>query len=291
VAPTRSTVLITGESGTGKEQVARALHVNSPRARGRFVAFNVMAIPEHLLESELFGHVRGAFTGAYVSRRGLLVEAHGGTLFMDEVGDLPLPLQAKLLRVLQEHRFRPVGGDTEVEVDLRLVLATHRDLEEMVREGRFREDLYYRLNVITVHLPPLRERGEDILSLTDHFLRKFATELGRPPQRFSQEALDLLRGYSWPGNVRELEHVVERAVALTHHQVITPDCLPPRLRSNGDALSPESRLSTVDEVLWVHVQRVLREVRGNQTKAAAVLGISRRTLHRWLKAGSTHFAS
>ncbi len=292
VAATRSTVLITGESGTGKEQVARALHFNSPRARARFVPFNVMAIPELLLESELFGHLKGAFTGAYASRRGLLLEADGGTLFMDEVGDLPLALQAKLLRVLQERRFRPVGGDTEVEVDLRLVLATHRNLEEMVRQGRFREDLYYRLNVIAVHLPPLRERVEDIEALAEHFLRKLAGEIGLPPQRFSPEALDLLKSWSWPGNVRELENVVERAVALTHHPIITPDCLPSQLRAGpAEPACAPGPFATVNEVVWGHVQRVLQQLGGNQTRAARVLGISRRTLHRWLKDGSTHIGA
>ncbi len=285
VARGRTNVLILGESGTGKELVARALHHQSTRVAHRFVPVNVSAIPEGLLESELFGHVRGAFTGAIATRRGLFEEAHQGTLFLDEIGDLSIPLQAKLLRVIQEHRLKPVGGNEEREVDVRLVVATHRDLEAMVREGRFREDLYYRLNVISISLPPLRERREDIAVLVEHFLRKYANETGRPAPRVSAEALRLLESYGWPGNVRELENVVERALLLSTHRVITPDTLPPRL--HGEPAGPRplegeeaAGFVSLDEVIRRYVRQVLEHAGGNRTRAARMLGISRRTLHR-----------
>jgi DNA-binding NtrC family response regulator len=283
IAPSRTSVLILGESGTGKELVARKLHERSPRAAERFVPVNVSAIPEGLLESELFGHVRGAFTGASAARRGLFDEAHRGTLFLDEIGDLSSPLQAKLLRVIQEHRLKPVGGNEEHEVDVRLVGATHRDLEDMVRHGRFREDLYYRLNVVSISLPPLRERSSDIPLLVDHFLRKYEHETGRGAPALSPEARRLIESYAWPGNVRELENVVERAVLLSTHGVITPDALPQRLHGATlvETSGPsEPGLISLDELVERHVQRVLAHTGGNRTRAAQILGISRRTLHR-----------
>ncbi len=276
VAPSRTSVLILGESGTGKELVARKLHERSPRQGEHFVAVNVSAIPEGLLESELFGHVRGAFTGAMTARRGLFDEAHRGTLFLDEIGDLSLPLQAKLLRVIQEHRIKPVGGNEEHEVDARLVGATHRDLEEMVRQSQFREDLYYRLNVVSISLPPLRERREDIPLLVDHFLQKYEYETGQPAPAVSPEARSVLEAYPWPGNVRELENVVERAVLLSTQGVITPDALPARVLGTA----PEPTLAPLETMVERYVERVLQHTKGNRTRAAQILGISRRTLHR-----------
>jgi len=280
VAPGRTNVLILGESGTGKELVARALHRRSPRAERRFVPVNVSAIPEGLLESELLGHVRGAFTGATTSRRGLFEEAHQGTLFLDEIGDLTLPLQAKLLRVIQEHRIKPVGGNEEFEVDVRLVVATHRDLEEMVQSSRFREDLYYRLNVVSVALPPLRERPGDIPVLIDHFLQKYERETGRSGMRFSPEAEQILVRHPWPGNVRELENVVERAVLLAPQSPITAEILPPHVLARKPAVAHADSLMPLSEMIEHHVERVLESTGGNFTRAARILGISRRTLHR-----------
>ena len=241
---------------------------------------NVSAIPEGLLESELFGHVRGAFTGATTTRRGLFEEAHEGTLFLDEIGDLSQPLQAKLLRALQEHRIKPVGGNEEIEVDVRLVGATHQDLERLVRAGRFREDLFYRLNVVSIPLPPLRDRPEDLEPLLEHFLAKYSSEYGHAQKRFSAEALRLLQAYPWPGNVRELSNVVERAIVLSASPVIGPESLPEAIRRAGlDALRPDS-LVALDEMIDRYVQRVLEHTGGNLTQAARILGISRRTLHR-----------
>ena len=214
VAPTSTTVLVTGESGVGKELVARAVHEKSPRSAGPFVAVNCGAIPEGLLESELFGHVKGAFTGADKTKSGLFQTASTGTLFLDEIGELPLPLQVKLLRALQDRRVKPVGGVEDIEVDSRIIAATNRDLQAEVKAGRFREDLFYRLNVIQVKVPPLRERREDVLLLAEHFLKQFAKEHGRPNLSFSRAALGALADYSFPGNVRELENIVERSVTL-----------------------------------------------------------------------------
>ena len=284
VAPSRTSVLILGESGTGKELVARKLHERSPRRAERFVAVNVSAIPEGLLESEMFGHVRGAFTGAMTARRGLFDEAHRGTLFLDEIGDLSPPLQAKLLRVIQEHRLKPVGGNEEHEVDVRLVGATHRDLDAMVQRGLFREDLYYRMNVVSISLPPLRERGaQDIGMLVEHFLREYEQETGKTPPGVSPEAFELLKAYAWPGNVRELENVVERAVLMSTHGFITPEALPPRLHGvpAGTASPlPEPGFPPLEVMVERYVERVLGHAKGNRTRAAQILGISRRTLHR-----------
>jgi transcriptional regulator with PAS, ATPase and Fis domain len=281
VAPGRTSVLIFGESGTGKELVARSLHLRSTRAERRFVPVNVSAIPEGLLESELFGHVRGAFTGAMTTRRGLFEEAHLGTLFLDEIGDLSSPLQAKLLRVLQEHRIKPVGGNDEIEVDVRLVAATHQDLIALGRSGRFREDLYYRLNVVSISLPPLRERRDDIGLLVDHFLQRYSSEHGQVPKTFAPEAMRMLLAYDWPGNVRELANVVERAMVLSTSTVITSESLPDSVRQtptvdpiHGMVLVP------LDEMIDRYVARVLEHTGGNHTQAARILGISRRTLHR-----------
>jgi two-component system response regulator AtoC len=284
VAPSRTSVLILGESGTGKELVARKLHERSPRRTERFVAVNVSAIPEGLLESEMFGHVRGAFTGALTARRGLFDEAHRGTLFLDEIGDLSLPLQAKLLRVIQEHRLKPVGGNEEHEVDVRLLGATHRDLDDMVQRGQFREDLYYRMNVVSISLPPLRERGaRDIEMLVEHFLHEYEQETGQTAPGVSPEAFGLLKAYAWPGNVRELENVVERAVLMSTHGFITPEALPPRLQGLPQAQvvpDPESGFPSLDAMIEGYVDRVLEHTGGNRTRAAQILGISRRTLHR-----------
>jgi len=284
VAPSRTSVLILGESGTGKELVARKLHERSPRRAERFVAVNVSAIPEGLLESEMFGHVRGAFTGAMTARRGLFDEAHRGTLFLDEIGDLSQPLQAKLLRVIQEHRLKPVGGNEEHEVDVRLVGATHRDLDAMVQRGLFREDLYYRMNVVSISLPPLRERGpQDIEMLVEHFLHDYEHETGKTAPGVSPEAFELLKAYAWPGNVRELENVVERAVLMSTHGFITPEALPPRVRgvpSDPPAFAADPGFPPLEVMIERYVERVLDHAKGNRTRAAQILGISRRTLHR-----------
>jgi DNA-binding NtrC family response regulator len=278
VAETDAPVLLIGESGTGKELVARAIHHNSARRDGPFVAVNCAAIPPTLLESELFGHEKGAFTGADRRRRGLFAEASGGTLFLDEVGDIALPLQAKLLRVLQEKTVRPVGGSQEVALDLRLISATHQDLAAMVTEGRFREDLYYRLAVIPLRLPSLRERGEDIMLLATHFLERAARSLDRRLEGFDDEATAWLLRHRWPGNVRELENIVERAATLARGPRITlgdlhTEFAPPA--SGSGATRP-----TLGELEAQYIQRVLEETRGDKVAAARILGISVRTLQR-----------
>jgi transcriptional regulator with PAS, ATPase and Fis domain len=282
VAESRSTVLLVGESGTGKELVARAIHFNSLRAAKPFVAVDCGSLAETLLESELFGHVRGAFTGAITSKKGLFEEADGGTCFLDEVGDISLTMQAKLLRVLQEHEIKRVGGTETIKIDVRIIAATNKNLEEMVTEKKFREDLFYRLNVVSLHLPPLRDRGEDIPLLADHFLRKYAAENKKPVSRISQEALDHLLLYEWPGNVRELENVIERAVTLSHSSLILPEDLPRRLRM--EAVETPTRFLPshipLSELEKLYIQKVLEETGGNKKKAAAVLGIDRRTLYR-----------
>jgi two-component system, NtrC family, response regulator AtoC len=280
VAPGRSNVLILGESGTGKELVARALHHQSSRANQRFVPVNLTAIPDGLLESELFGHVLGAFTGATGTRRGLFEEAHQGTLFLDEIGDLSLPLQAKLLRVIQEQKIKRVGGNEEIDVDVRLVVATHRNLDQMVREGTFREDLYYRLNVVSLSLPPLRERREDIPVLVEHFLQKYELETGQSVPRFADDALVRILHYDWPGNVRELENAIERAVLLSGRGTITPDVLPPRLLQGPMPEQAPGAWVPLDTMIERYVEQVLEHTGGNRSRAAQILGISRRTLQR-----------
>ncbi|HEY2745608.1 MAG TPA: sigma-54 dependent transcriptional regulator, partial [Polyangia bacterium] len=278
-------VLITGESGTGKELVARALHFNSPRAKKPFVPVNCAAIPDTLLESELFGYKRGAFTDARTDRQGQFVEADGGTLFLDEIGDLPPQLQAKLLRVLQERELRPLGAARPEKVDVRVLSATNRDLSQRMREGSFREDLFYRLNVIEVMLPPLRDRAEDVLPLSDHFLTEAAARTGKRIAAFTQAALKILLAYPWPGNVRELENVVERAVALAESDQIGPDDLPSQVRErrSADVLAGAlARGLTLAELEREYINRVLQAVSGNKTRAAERLGLDRKTLYRKL---------
>jgi DNA-binding NtrC family response regulator len=284
VAGLDTTVLIQGETGTGKELVARAIHYASPRAERPFVAIDCAALPETLFESELFGHERGAFTGAVQSRRGLLEAADGSTCFLDEISELSLGLQAKLLRVLQERVLRRVGGNEEIRVNLRLIAATNRDLRKRVEEGAFREDLYYRLNGVTITMPPLRERGADIPLLAHDFVQRYAAASGKRLEGFAPEALALLSGHRWPGNVRELEHAVERAVALARSAVILPEDLPPEIRAES-ARPPElpARRMTLDEVKRWYVAAVLEETAGNKLRAAEILGIDRRTLYRILE--------
>jgi two-component system response regulator HydG len=288
VAETDASVLITGESGTGKELVARALHDRSRRKEGPFVAINCAAMPETLLESELFGHARGAFTDAKAARAGLFVQANGGTLFLDEVGEMPLSLQPKLLRALQERRVRPVGGDTEVSFDARLISATNRDLESLVEERRFREDLFYRLNVIHLPLPPLRERGNDVLLLAQSFVEHYAGLFGKHVQGLSPQAAEKLLGYSWPGNVRELQNAVERAVALTRHAEVAVEDLPERLqtyrRSHVVIASDDpAELVSLAEVERRYILRALEALGGSRTLTAQKLGLDRKTLYRKLK--------
>jgi two-component system response regulator AtoC len=282
VAESRSTVLITGESGTGKELVARAIHFNSLRAAKPFVAVDCSSLAETLLESELFGHVRGAFTGAVAGRKGLFEEADGGTCFLDEIGDIDLATQAKLLRVLQEHEIKRVGGTEPIKIDVRIVAASNKSLEQLVSEKKFREDLFYRLNVVSIHLPSLRERGDDIPLLVDHFLRKYAAENRRPVLGISPGARELLIGYCWPGNVRELENVIERAATLANRSVLLPEDFPRRLQAPtaktlSDPSSPRLPLSEIEKL---YIQKVLEETGGNKKKAAEILGIDRRTLYR-----------
>jgi two-component system response regulator PilR (NtrC family) len=285
-------VLITGESGVGKELVARALHRKSPRAQAPFIAVNCGAIPEGLIESELFGHVRGAFTGAATAKQGLFQAANGGTLFLDEIGELSLALQVKLLRVIQERRVRAVGATDDEEVDVRLVAATNRVLVNEVQAGRFREDLYYRLNVIQLRVPPLRERREDVLLLSEHFLRRFGAEHARENLQISREAKKRLDGYDFPGNVRELENLIERAVTLSDGPEVTLDALPGPLRPPGSpgglipegALPPgfslEAHLSDIEQGL---MERALKQAGGVKTNAAALLGLTFRQFRHRMK--------
>jgi two-component system response regulator PilR (NtrC family) len=284
VAETKTNVLICGESGTGKELVARAIHEASERAERPFVAVNCAAIPETLLESELFGHVKGAFTGAVHAKEGLFEVADGGTLFLDEVGDIPSPLQAKLLRVIQDKTIRRVGGTNDRRVDVRILSATNRRLEEEVAAGRFREDLYYRLNVITIALPALRERLEDVPLLVHHFLEKYSRELGKPVEGASPEAMERLLAYSYPGNVRELENVIERAVALSRGGTIERDALPPTLLRTPEASGPArlpSSGANLDELVNEYERGLLLEALqragGVKKRAAQLLGVSFRS--------------
>ena len=285
VAVSNVSVLITGESGTGKELVARAIHYNSDRAAGPFVAVNLAAVPGNLIESELFGHKRGAFTDARHDRVGMFEEASGGTIFLDEIGELALELQAKLLRVLQEGEIRPLGAAKVQTVDVRVVAATNRDLEEMMQEGRFREDLYYRLNVIEVALPPLRQRPEDIVPLAEHLLARAATKRGTRAARLSPAAQRVLLAYHWPGNVRELGNVLERGMALCQAGEIQVDDLPSQVREQKeeDALAEAvARRLTLDQLEREYIHRVLADEGGNKTRAAQRLGLDRKTLYRKL---------
>jgi two-component system response regulator HydG len=284
-ARSASTVLITGESGTGKELVARSIHELSER-KGAFTPVNCAAIPAELIESELFGHTGQAFTGARQARAGLFETADGGTLFLDEIGELPLAVQPKLLRVLQEGSVRRVGADREREVNVRVVAATNRDLEREVAEGRFREDLYWRLNVIHLHIPPLRERPFDIPLLVEHFLNKFSEAAGPKPLTVALETLAILTAYSWPGNARELENAIERAVALADGVCLMPEDLPERVRSSGQSASliarARQRNLTMRELEREYIVEILRLTGGNKSRAAEILGFDRRTLHRKL---------
>jgi two-component system NtrC family response regulator len=286
VAPSDATVLIRGESGTGKELIARAIHFNSPRASGPLVNLNCAALPEQLLESELFGHEKGAFTGAVAQRKGRFEQADGGSIFLDEIGDLSPALQVKLLRVLQEREFERVGGNRTLTVNVRVLAATHRDLERAMREGTFRDDLYYRLNVVTVQIPPLRERREDIPLLLDHFLRKFAEKNRRDVNGLTASARDALLKYDYPGNVRELENIVERAVLLCRGRVIDLEDLPatarPGQRSAGEPL-PKDLPGVLADIERQAIESALQRSGGVQTQAAAALGIGERVLRYKMK--------
>jgi two-component system response regulator HydG len=287
VADTDATVLVTGESGSGKELVAKDVHARSRRHAGAFVAINCAAMPEALLESELFGHVRGAFTDAQRTSRGLFLEANGGTLFLDEIGEMPAGMQAKLLRALEERTVRPVGGTAEVPFDARLVAATNRDLESLVAAGSFREDLFYRINVVHVELPPLRARGGDVLALAQHFVNRFAAPGGKPVRGISPAVAERLLAYAWPGNVRELQNCIERAVALARFDELTVEDLPPKVRDYKPsfvvvATEDPTDLVTMEEVERRYIQRVLEAVGQNKTQAAKVLGFDRTTLYRKL---------
>ncbi len=286
----RVPVLIRGESGTGKERIARAIHCLSARAAGPWVAINCSALPEGLLESELFGHERGAFTDAKQAKSGLFELADGGTLFLDEIGDLALPLQPKLLRALDTQRFRRVGGHKELQVDVRFVAATNRDLPGMVKEGRFREDLYYRLNVGAIDVPPLRQRTADVLPLAQHFLQNAALDLGITAPALDERIPPFLEAYAWPGNIRELRNVIERAVILATGATVGPEHLPKELASSRratdnapTATAPDLPLA-LDDAMRAHIRRVLASVGGNKTAAAELLGITRQTLR--VKLGS-----
>lgn len=288
VAPTGSTVLITGESGTGKELVAQAIHRRSPRKAGPFIAINCAAIPENLLESELFGHAKGAFTDARSDRKGLFQQAQGGTLFLDEIGDFPLSLQAKLLRAIEQRTVRAVGGDKEIPFDARILTATNRDLEVAVEEGRYREDFYFRINVIQIDVPPLRSRGNDTLLIARNLVQTYAGEMNKNVIDFQPPVAERLLNYDWPGNVRELRNVIERAVALTEFEKLIVDDLPERIRDYRqstfriDTINP-AELQTLEAVEQQYIRRVLESVHGNRTEAARILGVDRKTLYRRLK--------
>ena len=289
VARSNATVLIRGESGTGKELIARTIHERSARPQGAFVAVNCAAIPEALLESELFGHEKGAFTGAIARRIGRFERGTGGTVFLDEIGDMSLPLQAKILRVLQERQIERVGGTAPIAVDVRLIAATHRDLEQDVAAGRFREDLYYRLAVITVPLPPLRDRGDDLRLLAEHYVARYAREYRRPLRAISREALATLRAHHWPGNVRQLRNVIECAVLQADGDVLLNAHLPREaMREKAPAASEDTSLLTLSEMERRHIKRVLAESGGQMNAAAEILGIHRNTLRRKLTEYGIH---
>jgi DNA-binding NtrC family response regulator len=280
-AKTPATVIITGESGTGKELVARAIHYSSTRSSAPFVPINCGGIPEELLESELFGHVKGAFTGAIDSRAGFFQTAEGGSIFLDEISETSPSMQVKLLRVLQDKEICMIGSRRPQKVDVRIMAATNKDLLSLLKKGVFREDLYYRLNVINISVSPLREREDDVLLLANHFTRKFAEELGKPVSQFSDRALQVLKNYSWPGNVRELENLIQRLLVMTDGETIDVPDLPSFLRFSASSEKGLNR--TLAEVESEHIQNVLESVDGNKTKAAEILGISRKTLRNKLK--------
>lgn len=286
IALSQASVLISGESGTGKELIARAIHYNSRRAKGPFIKVNRAALPESLLESELFGHEKGAFTGAQTLRQGLFERANEDTLLLDEIGEMPLVLQAKLLRILQEREFERIGGHQTIKVDIRIIAATNRDLQAMVKEGTFREDLFYRLNVIHLILPPLRDRREDISLLANHFLQKFSSENQRDIIDIDPMAMSLLTAWSWPGNIRELSNVIERAVVMNSGPIIFSEDLPPQIRqpvcNAGEAkTAPVGERNLKEEIKRVEkriIMEVLEQQEGNRTRTALMLGISRRAL-------------
>jgi DNA-binding NtrC family response regulator len=286
VAATNTNILIYGESGTGKELVARAIHHNSPRSSRPFVAINCGALPETLLESELFGHTKGAFTGAVSARAGLFRSAEGGTIFLDEIGEISPTMQVRLLRAVQEHEVTPVGSSTPVRFDARIICATNRELEKEVTEGRFREDLFYRLNVIEIHLPPLRERREDVPLLVRHFVKRTAREQGQPEKAVEPDAMTALLNYNWPGNVRELQNAVERAFTLSGER-LDLDSLPPRVREPAagqlPVRDPDGLRPTLDEVERRHILDTLSSVNQDKARAANILGIDLSTLYRKLK--------
>jgi two-component system response regulator PilR (NtrC family) len=291
IARTSSTVLIHGESGTGKELIARAIHFASPRSNRRFLSLNCGAMPENLLESELFGHERGAFTGAVRDKKGLFQEADRGTLFLDEIGEMTPSMQVKLLRALQEKVVRKVGGTAEETVDVRIITATNQDLESRLQTGEFREDLYYRINVLPIHLPPLRQRREDIPLLVDFFLQKYSRQMELPPRQISIEAMNIIEAYDWPGNVRELENLIERVLALSHNETITTRDLPVHLLTNRrthpdlaqlpeEGLDLEAYLESIRAQLMV---QALERTGGVQTQAAEILGMSFRSFRYYAK--------
>ncbi|MBI2088925.1 MAG: sigma-54-dependent Fis family transcriptional regulator [Deltaproteobacteria bacterium] len=286
ISDTPANILIVGESGTGKELIARAVHYQSSRSHGPLIPVNCAAIPETLLESELFGYVRGAFTDAKKDRKGLFHEAQGGSLFLDEIGEIPLPLQAKLLRVIEDKEVRPLGANRTEKVDVRIIAASNRELGELASEGRFRQDLYYRLNVIRIELPPLRERFQDVPLFVEHFIQKYSDRSARKVTGISEEALAALMRYSWPGNVRELEHAIERAMLLGKGEQIAAMDLPPELLAQSDrevtlteALSRRFTLKTLEQE---YIKKVLQATGGNKTETAAILGVDRTTLYRKL---------
>lgn len=281
VAPNTATVLISGESGTGKELVARAIHYASPRAAAPFVPINCGAIPHELFESELFGHMKGAFTGATESRAGFFQTADGGTVFLDEISEMEPAMQVKLLRVLEDKQVYMVGATRPLKVDIRIIVATNKDLLSLVKKGAFREDLYFRLSIMTIAAPPLRERAEDIPLLAQHFAVRFAGEFGKPLPRFSVKALEALKNYEWPGNVRELENAIQRLVLMSDTGIIDVIHLPPNMRFSIALHSGLNR--TLAEVESEHIRNVLASTGGNKTRAAEILGIDRKTLRQKLK--------
>ena len=296
VADTPSTILIQGESGTGKELIARAIHFSGARKDQRFLSINCGALPENLLESELFGHEKGAFTGAVRDKKGLFQEAHRGTLFLDEVGEMSLPMQVKLLRALQEKTVRRVGGNQEETIDVRIIAATNRDLMESTQNGSFREDLFYRINVIPIQLPPLRQRREDISLLVEHFIKKYSSQMGVDPKRISMEALRSLEEYAWPGNVRELENTIERVLALSISKDITSGDLPPQIRSSSGPETLQVDLPSKGIDLEAHLDEIRRHMMSQalertdqiQKRAAELLGMSFRSFRYYAKKLEIH---
>jgi DNA-binding NtrC family response regulator len=280
VAASEANILVLGESGTGKELIAGAIHYNSHRKERRFLSINCAALSETLLESQLFGHVRGAFTGAVTAQKGLLEEADGGTLFMDEIGDMSLSIQAKLLRVIQERDFMPVGATRSKNADIRIVAATNKNLELEVQQGRFREDLFYRLNVINIPLPPLRKRKDDVEPLALHFLEKYSVKMKKVVTGLTPEALQLLSDYEWPGNIRELENVIERAVILARSSVVTPKELPIWSKVPRPVVKMEAKMVSLENVEKEHIERTLANTGYHKSRSAEILGISRKTLDR-----------